>query len=225
MHGGPKKLAISRLLGTMFANKAKGEPEGGDHISAMIRAYAEIVRGSAYPEQTGEEISSIQGHFDSWFTKAVGISPTRARDFLWAIIRHEEKAINQIMPNVRAEARAARDSWRVIRRKPLSQQGGEDIMTLQSFKTDKDAGTFAGLVTLTRLAPYALPVSMTDLTDLTCLPTTEEWESLITLIGMTKENRSQSVLPPVICRAGISRCRTSGGCWLCTLRRGRCSRG
>ena len=156
---------------------------------------AEIVRGSAYPEQTGMEISSIQAHFDSWFIKVVGISPTRTKDLLWAIIRHQERALNSVMPEVRAKAKTARKQWQAIDKKPASQRNADETGVLEVFKNDKAAGVFEGVVALNLIAPHAIPVARSDLSDLQPPATVEEWDSLISLIGMTNEDRSRMSAP------------------------------
>ena len=59
----------------------------GDAIISSIRGSAEIVRGNAYPPQTERRIREVQGRFDDWYTRQVGIAPTRAVEALRAIVK------------------------------------------------------------------------------------------------------------------------------------------
>jgi len=114
------QLVNMRLMGRSYAEEGRRQNWKVDSIATLVRLQAEIVRGSAYPEQTSEEISEIQGRSDSWFARAVGISPTRAKDFLWAIIRYHEYAINDLKPGIRAKAEAVRKLWLSIKQKPVN---------------------------------------------------------------------------------------------------------
>ncbi len=183
------------LMSSSFTERPKSGANRVDDIVTHARLEAEIVRGSAYPEQTGIEISAIQGHFDCWFAKAVGVSPTRAKDMLWAIIRHQKEALNSAMPDIWAKAEAAQKHWRAIKNKPASQRNADEARGLEVFKSDEVAGTFEGAMTLNLVASQVIPVRQSDLSDLEPPPTLEEWDGLIRLIGMTGEDRSQMSAP------------------------------
>ncbi len=184
-------LVTMGLISSAFTEKSKGQVNGVDHVVTDARMNAEIVRGSAYPEQTGMEIAEIQGRFDSWFAWKVGVSPTRAKAILWAIIRHEEDALNSAKPNIRAKVEAARKRWRAIKKKPASQRNGDEARDLEVFKSEEVAGIFEGVMSLNLVAPQVIPVGQSDLSDLEPPPTLEEWDGLIRLIGMTGEDRSR----------------------------------
>ena len=188
-------ILTMRVMGSVSSDGITTVPNEADSIATLVRMQAEIVRGSAYPEQTGMEISSIQGHFDSWFVKVVGISPTKAKDLLWAIIRHQERALNSVLPEIRAKAKAAREHWRAVDGKPASQRNADEIKLLKVFENAKTAGAFGGFMALNLMAPHVTPVGRGDLSDLEPPPTSEEWDGLISLIGMTTDVRSQMSAP------------------------------
>lgn len=52
--------------------------------------HSKIVRGSAFPEQTANKIKTIQGSFDKWYADTVGLSPSRAVDVFYALIKNVE---------------------------------------------------------------------------------------------------------------------------------------
>ena len=59
----------------------------GDELISLIRGRTEIFRGNAYPPQTERRIREVQGRFDDWYAKRVGIAPTRAVEALRAIVK------------------------------------------------------------------------------------------------------------------------------------------
>ena len=189
------QLIHMRLMGSAFADQAYGQDRAADPIATWARLDAEVVRGSAYPEQTDEELSEIQGHSDNWFVRAVGISPTRAKDFLWAIGRRQVDAINEANPQIRAMAESARKRWLDIKKKPASQRSKDESRALEVFENAKDARNFELLTTINFVSPQVLPVGPCELSGIEPLPTTEEWDALINLIGMTTTNRATMSSP------------------------------
>ena len=188
-------IASLRLTGSIVRDSAAPNSTEVDLIASFARIQAEVVRGSAYPEQTAIEISSIQGHFDSWFANIVGISPTRAQELLWAIIRRQEDAFNSLMSEVRPKAEAARGEWRSINDKRPSQRTATDIKASEVFKDEAAAGVFAGMAALIPLVIQDMPVGRRDLSNLESPPTVEEWDSLINLVGMRPDDRSKMSAP------------------------------
>src|SRR3990172_6777057 len=61
------------------------------HLKGEVR----IVRGSAYPEQTKDEIISIYSPFDRNFEKEAGICPSRAITIIENIIKSQEESLNK----------------------------------------------------------------------------------------------------------------------------------
>lgn len=137
------QLVNMRLMKGLFTEEGSGRNHKVDAIARWTRLQAEIVRGSAFPEQTGEEISEIQGRFDRWFAKEVGISPTRAKDFLWGTIQYHEDAINGLKPQIRENVKSVQKYWLSIRQKPASQRSEEESRALEVFKEAKHAGAVA----------------------------------------------------------------------------------
>jgi len=94
-----EELFLSAQQQSLFSIPDTGNHSTADHLVDSLRMYAEIVRGSAYPEQTAAEISAIQGKFEQWFADKVGIGPNRAVELLWAIIKTIEELYN--VPNTK----------------------------------------------------------------------------------------------------------------------------
>lgn len=182
------KILALRLMVPHFP-KDDREPDPLEEIVTTVRIQAEVVRGSAFPEQTSSEIISIQGRFENWFKEATSIGPTRAQAILWSIIRAQEKGINSVMPDIRKQVQAAGKKWQEIRKKsPRSRSPAEDNL-LEVLQDEQAAKAFEFVYSLNTIASEVLPIGLNDVNDLEPLPTPEEWEGLIGLIGMTKNRR------------------------------------
>lgn len=158
-----------------------------------LRTEAEIVRGTAYPEQTSAEIKQIQGRFPGHFLKLAGISPSRAVDMLNAIVAAEEQTFRLAMGQASVSAKAYRERWAAIRRKKPIDRSKEEHEFF-SFLRDKDGAYSYGLAqALADLSPR-LPVAADDLT-IDPPVSRNEWDALINLIGLTPETRKQMSQP------------------------------
>ena len=87
-----------------------------------LKMYSQIVRGSAFPEQTAVKIQTIQGSFDKWYIDTVGLSPSRAVDIFDALIKHVET----IATNATELSRDAGKSYQEIYTRLLNKKKRED---------------------------------------------------------------------------------------------------
>ncbi len=154
-----------------------------------MRVHAEIVRGSAFPEQTSSEIVSIQGNFEDWFKQATGIGPIRAQALLWSIIRAQEKAMNSAMADIRERVREASHEWQQINKKSRKNRSPAEDRFLETLPNEQTAKAFELVSNLITIAPEIIPIGRRDINDLEPAPESEEWNGLIGLIGMTKNTR------------------------------------
>lgn len=162
-----------------------------------LQMEAEIVRGSAYPEQTTEEIESIQGRFEPWFATRLGIGPCKAQGLLWAIIRAQERTANAFIEYVNDYAKGIEELWRKAKKKKQRKTAtDEDDLILRIFPNHEAAWIFGKMQCLNKIAQSSLPVCRTDVDDQNVQPTECEWDALRNLIGLTKENR-QSMTAPI----------------------------
>ena len=80
-------LAEKVLIGRMRRVPENSNPSDRPNtLSDQLLMHSEIVRGSAYPEQTRKEIDEIQGHFDNWFKSKIGITPSKATEIIFLLI-------------------------------------------------------------------------------------------------------------------------------------------
>jgi len=181
---------ISMRLMIGFSPEQEGRAE--DEVSAIasfVRMHTEVIRGSAYPEQTAREIKEIQDHFDAWFANSTGITPDRAQALLWAIIRNQEEAFNSTLTEIREELMTAVLSRQEMDQTPASQRTsqGHDLTEDDTGAESTDAQKF--MTSLSIAASGAIPVGLGEITELDPCPTAKEWESLIGLVGMTTQSR------------------------------------
>src|ERR1043166_1865351 len=167
-----------------------GSDRPADHLAQEVQKQARIVRGSAYQEQTAEEIKSVQGQFDKWFETKAGVSPTRAQSILWAILDGQQAAITGFMEDVTRFAKEVKESWRKVKRKPSKRRTESDHRFLSVLKDESHALTVGYISRLNETAPQQLPVNVAALANVSPAPTEAEWDALISLIGLTTEIRT-----------------------------------
>lgn len=184
-----ENLFTSRIRARVFSEPDNKINNPVDKIIGDVRLEAEIVRGSAYPEQTADEILGIQGRFESWFTTRLGIGPVRANYLLWAVFQAQQNSVDIFIPEVHKHAIELASRWKEAKKKSRKQRSKADIELLQVFESDKVAGVFGRVEILNKIAPELLPVNLNDLADLEPPPTKQEWEALINLIGLTTTHR------------------------------------
>jgi hypothetical protein len=148
-----------------------------------------VVRGSAYPEQTMQEITEVQGHFEEWFAKRAGIGPRRAIELLQAILRTEEDLANEWRFKLRDSSLLMEKVWREARKARKSELTSEQSTLLSSARSPTEAQFLGYTQALSRLPPDDVPVSP-DHTQVSPAPTIEEWQGIIALIGCTAESRT-----------------------------------
>lgn len=171
--------------------KVKETRNVADYIAGTVKGYTEIVRGSAYPEQTTIEINEIQGEFENWFANKIGIGPKKATDVLLAISKVQEIAVENFMVKVREKAQIYGGLWDVVRKKQNSGEplSSSDFELIRTFKNKNHTMFFGALDAINAFAPEFLPVGINDLAFINPPPTPEEWQALINLIGLTAERR------------------------------------
>jgi hypothetical protein len=160
-----------------------------DLLSRDVQRQARIVRGSAYQEQTAEEIKAVQGYFDSWFEAKVGISPTRALAILWAIAEARQAAVTSFMKDAHEYAEGVRMEWRRAKKERPKRRDEFQQRVLSTFRKDQDAWVFGRVQRQSQLAPDQLPTSLASLKSLSPPPSEKECEGLLSLIGFTGDRR------------------------------------
>lgn len=191
-----EKLHQARIQNIRYSKAEKKEQfTQVDSLVEKLRFNAEIVRGSAYPEQTSGEISSVQGRHEKWFSERVGIGPSKAQESLWAIIKCIEKNANDFFKKVYDNGLEFEDRWVKAKHKRSKDRTSEDNQFLKIFEKKKDARGFGAIAALNAIAAGKLPVSRADIIAGGCDVTDKEWSSLCDLIGLTKKNREFMTSP------------------------------
>lgn len=173
------------------------KPDAADELEmllASVRHRAEIVRGSAYPPQTERRIQDVQGSFDSWFAKTVGIAPSRACAAVNSIVDGQVRGYNErVVPELLSKMEESKSAWASMKRKkavdlePLEEQilsQARNPAQMQQLVHDH----LYGLVVAEHV-----PVNPV-LGDAAAL-THSEWDALVALVGMTAERRAKMRRP------------------------------
>jgi len=182
------RLFQARIMSQSFMDKKEASRQM-DSLARSLRINAEIVRGSAYPEQTSEEIISIQGKYEKTFKEKLGVGPTKAQTILHAILESEDKTINDSLENIRKRALEFGVLWEAARNIKPRDRTGDQHNLLRIFKRKKHAQIFGSLIVLNDVAFDLLPVSKERLISEGLELTDGEWISFCNLIGLTKEIR------------------------------------
>lgn len=191
VHEALNELHRSRMQIMMFSKTENELPAKVGYLKKSLRMYAEIVRGSAYPEQTGEELIAIQGKFENIFNQKAGIGPIRANKILWAIIKKQESSYNGSKGDIQHHGKLMSESWLAIKEKDPDLRTEKEAELFQWFKDEKNAYVFGCVQRSNEIATDILTVGPEDLDTLENKPTEKEWNSLIDLIGLTQEVRQQ----------------------------------
>jgi len=97
-YGLAEEYLAKRMISSLNAGNIEEAASNLDKISNSLKMQSEVVRGKAYPEQTRDRIIEIQGHFDKWFEKEIGISPSKAVEIINALVKHCESVYSDNSP-------------------------------------------------------------------------------------------------------------------------------
>lgn len=157
-------------------------------LSNQLIMHSEIVRGSAYPEQTRKEIDEIQGHFDNWFKSKIGISPSKATEIIFLLITHMESIINSNIHEFIDSGNKYKHDFESLKNK--KKLNDTEKAFLETFSDAKSAGVFGYFSKLNEIVPKLLPIHIENLatkeTSSKC-----EADALKKLIGVSKETINQ----------------------------------
>ncbi len=166
-----------------------GKNSPADRLARIVEGQAKIVRGSAYPEQTAEEIIGTQGHFDSWFERNNGISPNRAKQVLFEIFNLHQEFPKKYMEQVYERGYELVEEWKRIKKvRPKHRTNAENTFLSMFGKRDLAFG-FGFTEARSNLSYNHYPVDLKNLPNIMPALTDIEIEGLINLIGMTVDKR------------------------------------
>ncbi len=160
-----------------------------DDIVTELLMYANVVRGSAYPEQTELEIVEIQGRFETWFENKIGIGPQKSILILKEVMKIIEYKFQKYLKEVQLFEKDQVEKWK----KAKSHLNQLDIPEEEKreFKQLKlrDIKTSVRNYKILELA-IGLPVSLLEINEVLKV-TEDEWNALIDMIGFTSNKRKE----------------------------------
>lgn len=151
------------LMTNAFPDSTEIGKNPAEELASTIERQAKIVRGSAYPEQTAQEIIGMQGRFDNWFERNTGISPSRAQEVLFEIFNLHQKFPKTYMEQVYERGNELVEEWKRI----------------------KKAFGFGFTEARSNLGYSHYPIDLRSLPNIAPALSEIEIEGLINLIGMT----------------------------------------
>ena len=186
---------LSATMQTQTFERGSGtHPIEVEAITARLATGAAFIRGSAYPHQTQEEVSGIQGQFESWFKTSAGIGPIRACALLQAIIKTQEVYSIEWQSQLRSAYLEGRQIWKELRNRNRKDSTAETQAFFNRFPTAKHAGFAWYAKKLSEQSPDNIPISR-DTIQIEPRPIEAEWLALINLIGCSRETRKMMTAP------------------------------
>lgn len=157
-------------------------------IAEDIKQSSEVVRGSAYPEQTAAKIRQIQGRFDSWFEKKAGISPNRVVDIVTALVPRVEALCNDGHDNILKHAKDYQDQFLEIKNRPFRNE--KEQAFIDSLQSEEGAFIYGYAEYINLVMCHKWPTELTEL-NLSPLLTQQESQAFKHLFSLGKHNISQ----------------------------------
>lgn len=115
-------------------------------LALQMKMHSEVVRGSAFPEQTAHKIQTIQGNFNKWFESKLGLSPTRAVDIVYALVSTTESIATEHTPFCRKEAETCKALFKELRAKKEKSEKEQEFVDYLS-QAGEDGAFIFGYVT------------------------------------------------------------------------------
>jgi len=147
--------------GKMF--EGFGDPEkekAKTPLALQMKIHSQVVRGSAFPEQTAHKIQVIQGNFDKWFEKNLGLSPKRAVDIVYALVSKTESLATEHTPPSRKEAEACKKLYNELRAKKGRTEKEQEFIDYLSHEGENGAFIFGYVTYQNEVMPNVLPLDL-----------------------------------------------------------------
>lgn len=128
-----------------------------------LRMYSNIVRGSAFPEQTANKIQNIQGGFDKWYNDNVGLAPTRAVDIFYALIKHVETIVTNASEPTRDAGKFYQEKYTSLLNKKKLEDDEQSFVDLFSKSGKKGAFVYGYVAYQNSVVAQQLPTEILDL--------------------------------------------------------------
>ena len=128
-----------------------------------LKMYSHIVRGSAFPEQTASKIKNIQGSFDKWYKDNVGLSPSRAVDIFYALIKHVETIVSNASEPTREAGKSYQEKYTSLLNKKKREDDEQSFVDLFSKSGKKGAFVFGYVAYQNSVVAQQLPTEILEL--------------------------------------------------------------
>ena len=176
--------AASNLLSHTMLSQVFDPARWKDPVEGLLLHLsidAQVVRGSAYPEQTSEEIRQIAGRFDNWFRSNIRATATELVQILWSVGWTGYVAVNEWLSRFSGGRGPRKKRHHRRRHTAGNTRHTEESSPHQRFSSKE----------LERIAAEARQVVPVDreaceLPD-GSRPRPPAWDALISLIGLTRQ--------------------------------------
>lgn len=184
-----------RMVERAFEKRA--EERDLNSLASWLSIDAYGIRGSAYPEQTIEQIKGYQSHFSSWFEDQLGISPSRGCEILMELWEYRDAAIEQIFEEAQEEGRKLLGKWKSAKEKHAE---GDTALTpeeenlVESYRDEEDISGFVFMCAALEAAQH-LTFAVDDFDEIS--PSWTEWSALRQILAAPVEGPEQEFSAPI----------------------------
>ena len=167
-----------------------GDPEKEEaktSLALQMKVHSQVVRGSAFPEQTAHKIRTIQGSFDKWFEKNLELSPSRAVEIVYALVSQTESIATEHTPPNREAAEACKALYNELLAKKDLTEKEQEFVDYLSHEGEKSAFMFGYVTYQNEVMPNVLPIDLLAL-DIEPVLTDAEAKTFKALFCINQQN-------------------------------------
>lgn len=159
-------------------------------LTLQMKMHSQVVRGTAFPEQTAHKIQAIQGNFDKWFEQKLELSPKRAVDIVYALVSKIESVAIEYTPQGRIEAVACKALYNRLRTQKVRTEKEQEFINHLSHEGENGAFIFGYVTYQNKVMPEVLPLDLSAL-DIEPPLTDKETKVFKTLFCVNRQNISE----------------------------------
>ncbi len=183
-----KQYLSIRSINRINATNIEEASSNLDRIANWLSFQSDVVKGSAYPEQTACRIIEIQGKFDNWFQKQIGITPTKAVEIIFALVEYLEFVYNSNRDKFYAYAQSFAEKYENLKNKKVCTEDEKEFLSF--FESVDNAYGIAFFSKFNEVIPTIFPVYIENLSIKEPI-FQQEADALKKLIGVSKDTIHQ----------------------------------
>ncbi len=136
-------------------------PENLPQVGFNLCWSSEVIRGSAYPEQTMKRIMQVQGKYEEWFKRKFNLGPLRVITIVNALVKHTEETFNTNQYKFAELSEKYSNIYKKIDKK--IEKDEFETKFHSAFADEMSAELFGYFLEICKIIPSSLPIKLEDL--------------------------------------------------------------